>query len=130
MPDRVRLLDILIYGRHGVTDEEQAVGRPFEVDVELALNLSSAGVTDDLGATVDYSQVSALVQQVSDAGPYRLIETFASHIAEQVLLQCPVREVTVRVRKPRPSVGMLVGAAEVEITRRRAPGGPTGPVLV
>jgi hypothetical protein len=28
-------------------------------------------------------------------------------------------------------VGMLVGAAEVELTRRRsAPGGPTGPVLV
>jgi dihydroneopterin aldolase len=131
MPDRVRLLDILIYGRHGVSDEEQAIGRPFEVDVELALHLAAAGATDDLAATVDYAQVGALVQQVSDAGPYRLIETFASHIAEQVLLRFPVREVTVRVRKPRPSVGMLVGAAEVEITRRRsASGGPTGPVLV
>ncbi len=131
MPDRVRLLNILIYGRHGVSQEEQAAGRPFEVDVELRLNLAAASTTDDLAATVDYSQVCALAQTVSDAGPYRLIETFASRIAEEVLLKFPVTEVTVRVRKPHPAVGMLVGAAEVEITRRRsAPAGPSGPVLV
>ena len=120
-PDKVSLHSIILYGCHGVTEAEQAVGRPFEVDVELSLDLAAAGATDDLGATVDYSAICALVRRVNEAGPYRLLEAFASKIANQILAAFPVREVTVRVRKPQPPVGGVVAAAEVEITRAPTP---------
>ncbi len=115
--DKIRLLDITFYGCHGVTEAERAVGRPFEVDVELAADLSAAGATDDLGATVDYAAVCELVARANEAGPCRLLEAFAERIAESILRHLPVSEVTVRVRKPHPPVGLLVGVAEVEITR-------------
>jgi dihydroneopterin aldolase len=120
MADKVRLHSITVYGCHGVTEAERALGRPFEIDVELALDLSAAGESDDLGATVDYGAVCQLVQSVNEAGPYLLLEAFATRIAKQIMAGFPVQEVTVRVRKPQPPVGLLVEAAEVEITR---PGG-------
>lgn len=116
--DKVSLLNITVYGYHGVTVEEQAVGRLFEVDVELQMDLGRAGETDDLGATVDYAAVCDLVKRVNESGPFRLLEAFADRIAKGVVAAWPVEAVTVRVRKPHPPVGMLVDAAQVEITRR------------
>ena len=117
--DKIRLRNITVYGHHGVAEAERAVGRPFEVDVELALDLTAAGESDDLGATVDYGAVSQLVHRINAAGPYLLLEAFATRIAKEILAGFPVRQVTVRVRKPRPPVDILVEAAEVEITRSR-----------
>jgi dihydroneopterin aldolase len=67
--DRIRLRNMLLYGCHGVTPAERAVGRPFEVDVELAVDLSPAAGTDDLGATIDYAAVYETVKRVHDEGP-------------------------------------------------------------
>lgn len=117
--DWIRLHDITVYGRHGVCAAEQEIGRPFEVDVEMALDLTAAGDSDDVGATVDYGAVCDLVRQVNEAGPYRLLEAFAARIAKGILSGFPVSEVRVRVRKPHPPVGLLVGASEVEIRRTR-----------
>jgi len=108
---------MVLYGRHGVTEAEQALGRTFEVDVELALDLSTAADTDDLQASVDYAAVCELVRRVHEAGPYRLLEAFAGRIAKKIVEQFPVEAVTVRVRKPLPPVGSAVGAVEVELTR-------------
>lgn len=117
--DRVRLLGIVLYGGHGVTPAEREVGRPFEVDVELALDVSAAADSDDLGTTVDYGAVCEVVRRVHEAGPYRLLEAMAGRIANQILERFAVAEVVVRVRKPHPPVGVVAGAAEVEVTRSR-----------
>ncbi|HUU53726.1 MAG TPA: dihydroneopterin aldolase [Armatimonadota bacterium] len=117
---RIRLSSISLYGSHAVTPAEREVGRPFEVDVELALDLSTASETDDLGATVDYAAVCEIVRRVHEAGPYHLLEAMAGRMAKEILGAFAVDEVTVRVRKPHPPVGSVVGAAEVEITRRAA----------
>ena len=116
--DWVRMHNIKLYGRHGVSAAEREIGRPFEVDVELAADLAQAGETDDLGATVDYNAVCETVRQAHEAGPYRLLEAFAERIAKDILDRFAVSEVTIRVRKPNPPVGSLVEAAEVEITRQ------------
>jgi dihydroneopterin aldolase len=118
MADRIRLRNITLYGCHGVTEAERQVGRPFEVDVELTLDLTAAGETDDLGATIDYAAVCEVVREANEAGPHRLLEAFAEQIAKGLLERFPAGAVKVRVRKPHPPVGLLVGAAEVEITRQ------------
>lgn len=115
--DRIRIQGMVLYGHHGLTEAEQATGRTFEVDVELALDLSAAGDTDDLEATVDYAAVCDVVRRVHEAGPYRLLEAFAHRIAKEIVEQFPLEAVTVRVRKPLPPVGSVVGAVEVEVTR-------------
>ena len=54
MSDRIVLHNIQLEGRHGYYDHELATPQPFEVDVELLLNLQPAGIDDDLEKTVDY----------------------------------------------------------------------------
>ena len=116
--DRIRLTNISLYGCHGVDPAERQVGRLFEVDVELALDLATAAETDDLGTTVDYAAVCEVVRRVNEAGPYQLLEAMAGRIAKEILSDFPVERVTVLVRKPHPPVGSLVGTVEVELTRR------------
>jgi len=117
--DWIRLTDIALYGCHGVTQAERQVGRLFEVDVELRLDLAAAAETDDLGSTVDYLAVCEIARRVHEAGPYHLLEALGGRIANEVMSAFPVEEVIVRVRKPHPPVGGIVGEAEVEIVRNR-----------
>lgn len=119
--DRIRVCGITVYGRHGVSEAEQCLGRPFLVDVELELDLSEAGKSDDLGRTVDYARVCEVVAAVNAGRCFRLLEAFAEEIAKNVLAEVGGDKVVVRVRKPHPPVGMVVEAAEVEITRVRTP---------
>ena len=52
-------------GVHGVLPEEQVRPQPFEVDVELLVDLRAAGASDDLADTVDYGAVSDAVSESS-----------------------------------------------------------------
>jgi dihydroneopterin aldolase len=117
--DRIRLSGISVYGTHGVTPAERQVGRLFEVDVEMALDLSAAADSDELTKTVDYGAICEIVREVNEAGPYHLLEAMAGRIAKRIMDVFPVAEVTVRARKPHPPVGSIVGAAEVEIRRTK-----------
>jgi 7,8-dihydroneopterin aldolase/epimerase/oxygenase len=118
--DRLRLSNIGFYGYHGVHQHEREFGRPLFLDVELALDLSEAGRTDNLEHGLDYSRVYEIVKQTEAAGPYQLLEALAEAVAQKILAAFPqVREVLVRARKKEPSVGGWVEQAEVEISRTR-----------
>ena len=123
MTDRIVLSRMRFDGRHGVSDEERSTPQPFEVDVELYLDLQPAGTDDDLARTVDYGQVFELCRDLVEATNFRLLETIAEGIAHEILVAHPVAEVVVRVRKLRVPVSGLLDHAEVEIRRTRATAG-------
>ena len=89
------------------------------MDVELALNLQPAGLSDDLGQTVDYSRVFETCRQIVESTRFNLVEALAEAIAHELLAGFPADEVTVRVRKPAVKLGGTLRAAGVEIRRRR-----------
>jgi dihydroneopterin aldolase len=122
MTDRIVLRNIRLDGRHGVPDEERATPQPFEVDVELGLDLGPAGRSDDLARTVDYSKVDQAVREIVGTRSFRLLETIAETIAERLLADHPVDEVVVRVRKPAVRLAGPVDYSGVEIRRTRATG--------
>ena len=100
MSDRIILDSMVFQGTHGVYEEEQQTPQPFEVDVELALNLQPAGLSDDLEQTVDYSRVFDTCRQIVESTRFNLIEALAEAIAQEILAGFPADEVTIRVRKP------------------------------
>jgi dihydroneopterin aldolase len=106
-------------GRHGVFEEERAVPQPFEVDVELELDLRPAGTADDLARTVDYSVVHESVRRVVEERSFALIEALAEAVAGEVLGDDAVTAVVVRVRKPAVQLGGQLAFAGVEIRRTR-----------
>ena len=121
MTDRIVLAGMTFAARHGVEAWEKVEAQPFEVDVELALDLQPAGLEDDLARTVDYARVHATVRQVVESTTYNLIEALAEAIAHEVLAQEPLaQEIRVRVRKPRVRLGGPLSYAGVEITRQRS----------
>jgi dihydroneopterin aldolase len=117
--DRIVLDSMVFQGTHGVLPEEQLRPQPFEVDVELALNLQPAGLNDDLEQTVDYARVYDTCRQIVESTRFNLVEALAEAIAHELLAGYPVTEVTVRVRKPKVKLGGPLRSAGVEIRRRR-----------
>jgi dihydroneopterin aldolase len=121
MSDRIVLHDMRFNGRHGFYEHEQLAPQPFEVDVELRLNLQPAGVEDDLERTVDYGLVYEVARQVVESTTYRLLEAIAEAIAQEILGTFPaVEEVGVRVRKLQVVLGGPLAYAGVEIWRQRS----------
>ena len=63
--DRISLIGLRVFGRHGVLDHERRDGQEFVVDAVLWLDTRAAAATDDLALTVDYA--AALVSSQSTA---------------------------------------------------------------
>ena len=118
--DRILLEGMVFYGRHGTLPAERDLGQPFVVDIELRLDLRSAGLSDDLTQTVDYGEVHRRVKEIVEGPPVNLTETVAERVAAAILKDYhPVEAVRVKVAKPNVRLDdtVLAGSA-VEILRR------------
>jgi dihydroneopterin aldolase len=104
-------------GVHGVLPEEQARPQPFEVDLELTVDLEAAGESDALDDTVDYSAVAEAVSRVVASERYHLLERLATRIAEVCGADDRVSSVSVTVRKLHPPVRAMVDYVAVRIER-------------
>ncbi len=110
---RVRLVNAVFYGHHGVMQEEHKVGGRYEVDVGVELDFEEAALHDNLDRTVDYERVYEYVKTLVTENNFYLIEKLAYRIAHQVLETYPsVEGVEVTVRKPNPPVGGPCDRAE------------------
>jgi 7,8-dihydroneopterin aldolase/epimerase/oxygenase len=119
--DLIELRGLRASGICGALPEERGRAQPLEVDLDLAVDLSVAGRTDDLGDTVDYGAVVAVVERVIVGGQPILLERLAEQIAAALLAVDRVGAVTVAVRKLRPPVPQQLATSGVRITRTRAP---------
>jgi dihydroneopterin aldolase len=120
--DRIVLRNMQFEGRHGYYDYELENLQPFEVDVELVLNLQPAGVDDDLAKTVDYGRVYEVTRQIVESTSFRLLEALAEAIGHEILANFPVTEIGVRIREPKVRLGGPLDHASVEIWRQRPSG--------
>ena len=119
--DRIRLEGMVFYGFHGVEPAEREVGQRFVVDLEVDLDLRVAGASDDVGDTVNYSQLYRAVQEITEGPSRNLLENLAEGIAQRVLDGFGVESVRVRVKKPEaPIRGSVLAYAGVEIYRTKA----------
>ena len=116
--DKIVIKGLRIFAYHGMNPEEKEKGQPFVLDITLYKDLSLPGATDDLNDTVNYSRVAKTATRVMLAQKDDLIERAASRVAEAVLAEFPVREVTVRLKKPRAPIAGDFEYVAVEITRR------------
>jgi dihydroneopterin aldolase len=115
--DRIVIAGLRELGVHGVLPEEQTRPQPFEVDVELAVDLTTPGTSDALDDTVDYSAVAEAVARVVKSERYQLLERLAAHIAEVCVADPRVTGVIVTVRKLHPPVRAMVDHVAVRIER-------------
>ena len=122
LSDRIVLHNMQFLGKHGYYEHELTKPQPFEVDIELVLNLQPAGIDDDLEKTVDYGKVYDAARQIVESTSFRLLEALAEAISHEVLADFAVNEVGVRIRKPKVELDGPLDAVAVEIWRRRPSG--------
>ena len=146
MTDTIERRGLRALGRHGVLEEEKARAQPFEVDLDLEVDLQAAGRSDDLNDTVDYGAVTDAVRAVIEGEHCDLLEHLADRIARAATTAAAtpaaaattapaaattpapaaratasptVTAVTVTLRKLRPPVAADLASAGVRIHRRR-----------
>ena len=121
MTDRIEIRGLRALGRHGVLDEEKSRAQPFEIDLDLEVDLRQAGRSDALADTVDYGAVVDSVQREVEGRHSDLLENLAERIARAVadVAGPQVEGVVVTLRKLRPPVPVDLASAGVRIHRRR-----------
>jgi dihydroneopterin aldolase len=117
--DKIILNQLTFYAYHGALPEENTLGQRFLVDVELRLDLKSAGETDDLLHSIDYAAVYTVIKDVVENERFRLIEALGERIASRLLAEFHVPEVLVRVRKPDPPIAGHYESVGVELVRSK-----------
>ncbi len=116
--DQIKLKGIVGYGYHGVLQEERSLGQRFVADVELSLDLSEPGRSDNLSEGIDYSKVYDCVLALLEGEPVQTLEHLVTRINEILLeLFPPLQEVTTTVYKPGAAVR---GPIEYVSVRRTA----------
>ena len=119
--DRIQLRGLRASGVHGVLPEEKDRAQPFEMDLDLAVDLSAAAGSDRLSDTVDYADVAdRAVGVVSGARSFDLLEALAATVAEAILSSDRrIDGVTVHLRKLLPPMDVDIATVGVRITRSR-----------
>jgi 7,8-dihydroneopterin aldolase/epimerase/oxygenase len=119
--DLIQLRGLRVMGTHGALPEEKRRAQPFEVDLDLAVDLGPAVASDRLADTVDYAGVAASAATVV-SGPtsYELLEALAGAVAAAALASdLRILAVTVAVRKLQPPLAVDIATVGVRITRRQ-----------
>jgi len=111
----VHVHELRVFGHHGVHEEERTNGQDFVFDVEL--DVGERGADDDFTAAVDYVEVARVVQDVSRARQFTLLEALATAVADELETRFAPERTVVRVRKPAVRPAGLDGTVGVTVTR-------------
>jgi len=121
MADNITVKNLCLHGKHGVLPEETSLGQKFYLDIDCSLDVAPGAADDEYAAAVCYETLCGIAARMSEAGPYRLIETLGDRVASAVLSQFDaIAEVEVRVRKPSAPIAAMLDHVEVTIRRSRS----------
>lgn len=102
----------------GVYDRERLLLQTVEIDLAIGFSSASAGATDDLADTIDYSDVVDRIRQDLRTTRFHLLEALAEHVARLLLSEFGAAWVRVSVSK----LGVIAGVRRVGLTIERSLG--------
>lgn len=112
----ITLANCAFFARHGVMDEEEALGQRFFVDAELEVQPNGPLESDALETTVDYGVAFKMIEKIVTGRRYFLIEALAMEIARSLEAQFPqIRRVRITLRKPNAPVAGVLDYVQVSV---------------
>lgn len=105
---------------HGFFEEERIEGNDFEVDLTVTADFRTSGESDNLHDTIDYQELTDIVESVMNGSPVKLIETLAKQIGDNIFEAFSgINELEVTVRKFRPKLEVEIAYSEIKMTWHR-----------
>ena len=115
--DSIHINDLKIPARHGVYDFEKSKDGIFEIDLELYCDLERAGISDNLGDTLDYQEIISFTIEEFTRKRYKLVEAVAESVCRRLLKEFQIEKVVIRVRKPHAPIEADFKNVEVVLIR-------------
>lgn len=84
----------------GVYDWEKEIKQKLIFDLELGVDLSPAGKSDDVNDTVCYATVSAHITELTQKEHIELLEALGEQITSSILAKFAVTSVKLKISKP------------------------------
>ena len=120
MSDSIFIHGLLVHAHHGVMEHEERVGQRFIIDLDLAIDLATAGDSDKLADTASYSAIIETATHAFTKESRRLVEAAAASVADAVLAAFPkISSARVTVHKPHAPVAAIFNDVGVSILRSR-----------
>jgi dihydroneopterin aldolase len=117
--DIIKLSNIVFYAHHGYYKAERELGQRFDLDIEVECDLVRASETDELSDAIDYRKIYSMAKDTFENHKFKLLETVAERIAQQILESFNTNSVLIRVRKPHVPLKGFLDHVEIEIKRTR-----------
>ncbi|MDP3792151.1 MAG: dihydroneopterin aldolase [bacterium] len=95
---KILINKLIIDGIHGLTEKERHMPQRFQVDIVIQTR-SKAYLADSINDTFDYRVAKRIATEIIQNESFFLLETIAHRIAEEILKQDFVDNVTVSVHK-------------------------------
>lgn len=97
--DAIQIQGLTVMTKVGVPDEERSTPQEVAIDVVMVPLKTLSRIGDSLEHTIDYYEASVRLTKLAAKGERKLIETLAEDLLQMLLLDFPVKEVRVTVRK-------------------------------
>lgn len=118
MADKILIKKLEVYANHGVFPEENTLGQKFLVSAELFTDFSKCAENDELSLSTDYGSVCKSITKYMKEKTFKLIETTAQYIAENILFDYPlITGVKIELEKPWAPIGLPLETASVCLER-------------
>ncbi|KAF6169956.1 hypothetical protein GIB67_034348 [Kingdonia uniflora] len=118
--DKLILRGLKFHGFHGVKPEENKLGQKFVINMDAWMDLRTAGESDSLPDTVNYTDIYRIVKEAVEGPPHKLLESVAHRIATTTLNKfSQISSVRVKVKKPHAAVHGQIDYLGIEIFRCR-----------
>ena len=116
--DKIHIKNLEVFAKHGVFPEENVLGQKFVISAVLYTSTREAGKTDDLTKSIHYGEVSQFITEFMEQNTFKLLETVAERLAEELLLRTEhLEKVSLEIKKPWAPVGLPLETVSVEIER-------------
>jgi dihydroneopterin aldolase len=97
--DHIRVEQLELSARVGVTDAERSQPQRLTVSMTLWPRRLLVDLGDDIGNTINYSEVCEQTKEFACSRSDKLIETLADRLAVYLLKQFSIQRITVELRK-------------------------------
>ncbi len=116
--DIINIIDLEVFSKHGVMKEENVLGQKFLVSAEIQIDSRKAGKEDDINHSVNYAEICHMIKTIMEQNTFRLIETAAEKISEDLLINFnKIIKIRTEVKKPWAPILLPLDYVSVSIER-------------